>query len=327
MIGYGMLGGLTPSLLQPPKKPGFMEGFMADPANQMGLLNAAAALLASSGPSTTKTSLAQSLGQGLGAFTSGRESYRDNDIDRRYKEHLMAKEAGGGGKMIDELTPGHYTPKSLDAFFRDYQSTGEPNYSLLQESINPIRAGGVTYVVGADGVSRPVVAPEVTANNAAAIAGAEQGAKNDANAEAERDKQAIKAEKIEGIVAQAKTLLKDASGSLGGTALSKGKGLIGYSDKTTKSNQQLKLVSGWLTSNVPRMEGPQSNFDAELYKEMAGKVGDSLIPVGDREAALDSLLELQAKYKHLNPDQPAAPQPGGGASRVRKYNPKTGKLE
>lgn len=51
-----------------------------------------------------------------------------------------------------------------------------------------------------------------------------------------------------------------------------------------------------MVSNVPRMEGPQSDFDVKNYREMAATVGDSTIPVKDRLAALDTLEQLQAKY-------------------------------
>jgi hypothetical protein len=75
--------------------------------------------------------------------------------------------------------------------------------------------------------------------------------------------------------------------------------------KSTKSGNvatKLETLSGWMVSNVPRMEGPQSNFDVENYKVMAGKVGDRTAPVKERLDALDTLVKLQEKYKSLNQD-------------------------
>jgi hypothetical protein len=99
MIPFGLLGGMAPAMassgmgLQAPlKKPGFLQ----DPANRFGLLQAAAGLLSASGPSTTPINLGQAMGQGLQAFGTGRETYANNDMDRRYKEFLMTKEPKTG---------------------------------------------------------------------------------------------------------------------------------------------------------------------------------------------------------------------------------------
>ena len=98
------------------------------------------------------------------------------------------------------------------------------------------------------------------------------------------------------ILGQAEQLLPSASGGLGGTMLSGAKGLAGYSDETTQANEQLKLYSGWLVSNVPRMEGPQSDFDVKNYQRMAADLGNTMKPIGDRLAALQGLKALQSKY-------------------------------
>ncbi len=55
-----------------------------------------------------------------------------------------------------------------------------------------------------------------------------------------------------------------------------------------------------MVSNVPRMEGPQSNFDVLNYQTMAGKIGDRTAPIEERLGALATLKDLQEKYKALN---------------------------
>lgn len=100
---------------------------------------------------------------------------------------------------------------------------------------------------------------------------------------------------------KAEKLLPLASGSTYEALLENpAKRFIGTSDAETQANKELELLSGWLVSNVPRMEGPQSNFDVENYQKMAGDVGNTSIPVGDRIAALNGLRGLQQKYSHLN---------------------------
>lgn len=100
-----------------------------------------------------------------------------------------------------------------------------------------------------------------------------------------------------------------ASGSLLGAGVAAGKSMVGISDASTQDNQTLETISGWMVSNVPRMEGPQSNFDVQNYKTMAAVVGDKTKPIDDRKAALRELRGLQEKYKEV---QSAAPAKKGG---------------
>lgn len=132
-----------------------------------------------------------------------------------------------------------------------------------------------------------------------------------ADAEAEAKKGVGKANKMISVATEAQQLLPLASGGYGGAALSGLKGALNISDEATQANARLKQLSGWLVANVPRMEGPQSNFDVQNYEKMAGDVGNILLPIGDRMAALNGLLSLQEKYSSLNKDvyQPAAAMP------------------
>lgn len=134
--------------------------------------------------------------------------------------------------------------------------------------------------------------PGIEKEKVSARLSAEQGASD--------IKKGRQSQSILSTIKEAETLLPIASGGLGGTALSAGKGIINYSDETTQANEKLRLLSGWLVSNVPRMEGPQSNFDVQNYKTMAADVGNTMKPIGDRMAALRGLQGLQEKYSEIN---------------------------
>ena len=144
----------------------------------------------------------------------------------------------------------------------------------------------------------------ISLENEAAGQGAIAGRKSDATAratagvtaETEASKKTEKAANVADLANEANMLLDKASGSYGGAAVSFGKRAVGYSDETTQANKRLALISGWMVSNVPRMEGPQSNFDVQNYQKMAADVGDVTIPIEDRKAALATLLDLQRKY-------------------------------
>jgi hypothetical protein len=109
-----------------------------------------------------------------------------------------------------------------------------------------------------------------------------------------------------------------------GTAVDVVGGFFGASPQGSVQAQQLKALGGALTAKMPRMQGPQSDRDVVLYRQMAAEIGDSTVPIARRKAALDTVKQLWAKYEHLNPEaftqpsqpgQPAQsrPQPAGGA--------------
>jgi hypothetical protein len=136
-------------------------------------------------------------------------------------------------------------------------------------------------------------------------------AENIVDLEAKGAKAVKQANTMVGYLDMAEQLLPEASSGLLGTGMSAAKGLAGFSDETTQANEQLRLISGWLMANVPRMEGPQSNFDVLNYQKMAADVGNTMKPTGDRLAALQSLRRLQAKYASINGSADMQPQTFG----------------
>lgn len=123
---------------------------------------------------------------------------------------------------------------------------------------------------------------------------------------------------------QADKLLNDATGSLVGSAVDTAAGWVGKSTKGAQSSAQLKALEGQIMMAQPRMEGPQSDKDVALYRQMAGLLGDSTVPVDTRRAALQGIKELHQKYASVSP---ANNVPASSSSAVRKYNPATGRIE
>jgi len=75
-------------------------------------------------------------------------------------------------------------------------------------------------------------------------------------------------------------------------------GVIGKSPSGATEAQQLKAIGGALVTKMPRMEGPQSDKDVQLYRETAGQVGDDTIPIQRRLAALKTVEKLWGKYEN-----------------------------
>lgn len=130
------------------------------------------------------------------------------------------------------------------------------------------------------------------------IAGAKETGKDKA-------KRALNMAGLGDTIKQAEDLLTGASGkalptgSGVGTVVDMAAGLVGASPSGAAEAQTLKAIGGALTSKMPRMEGPQSDKDTMLYREMAAVVGDSTIPRERRVAALQKVKELWGKYEHL----------------------------
>lgn len=108
-------------------------------------------------------------------------------------------------------------------------------------------------------------------------------------------------QRVETLTPEIKSLLTDgATGSYFGAGLDLLGRTVGISTGGAEATAQLKTLSGQLVALMPRMEGPQSNIDVEMYKEMAGNVADPTIPIQTRLAALETIEKLNEKYKVLN---------------------------
>ena len=107
-------------------------------------------------------------------------------------------------------------------------------------------------------------------------------------------------------IGEAEKLMKQGPTASGvGSLIDKALNFAGTSTNSGDVAAQLDTLSGWLVANVPRMEGPQSNFDVANYQTMAGLVGDRTKPISTRMAALGTMKGLMQKYAAINGVQQA----------------------
>jgi len=106
--------------------------------------------------------------------------------------------------------------------------------------------------------------------------------------------------RVDAVLPEIEKLLPLATGSYAGSAADWLGRSIGVSTEGSKTTAQLKTLSGQLIALMPKMSGPQSDKDVAMYKEMAGNLSDSTLPIGDRMAALQTIRELNEKYRGLN---------------------------
>lgn len=119
------------------------------------------------------------------------------------------------------------------------------------------------------------------------------------------------------ILKQARPLLKSATGSPLGAGADQVAAFFGHSTEGAKSTAQLKALQGALVAKMPKMSGPQSDKDVQLYREMAGQIGDPTIPVEQRRAAMDTIERLNLQYLPVASDENSLAQvPSGGWFRA-----------
>jgi hypothetical protein len=119
---------------------------------------------------------------------------------------------------------------------------------------------------------------------------------------------------------QAEKHIGTATNSYVGAAVDTGARVAGYATEGAKSTASLKAIEGALLSQMPRMEGPQSNLDVQMYKQAAGSLGDPTIPRELKQEAIATIRQIQEKY---------AGNPGGSSAtgKIRRYNASTGRIE
>lgn len=115
------------------------------------------------------------------------------------------------------------------------------------------------------------------------------------------DKKEINAPALQEAINQARQYLPQASSGGLQNAYTGINNFIGRSTSMQDADSQLDTIGGVLVSNVPRMEGPQSDQDRLLYQRMAGDVSNSKLPYQARLKALDTVEALNKKY--LNQSQ------------------------
>jgi hypothetical protein len=117
-------------------------------------------------------------------------------------------------------------------------------------------------------------------------------------------------ENLPTLIARAKSVLKgesvDETGavtkaplptqSLGGSIIDAVGAFVGKTPQGAAQADRLGVIGGAMVLAMPRMEGPQSDADTKLYREMAGKVGDNTISTERRLAALDEVEKIYSKY-------------------------------
>lgn len=152
-------------------------------------------------------------------------------------------------------------------------------------------ANGKLWIVYKDGTARPAVDANGTqlASNKT----------NNPQAQAQNE-EAMRIQRVDTILPEVKKLLPKATGSYAGAGVDFLSRAVGISTDGAKATAQLKTLSGQLVALMPKMSGPQSDKDVQMYREMAGELADDTKPIQTRLAALQTIEQLNNKYREIN---------------------------
>lgn len=106
---------------------------------------------------------------------------------------------------------------------------------------------------------------------------------------------------------EADKLIDSATGSYVGTGADAVAQTFGKATEGAKAIAKLKVLQANLMMNQPRMEGPQSDRDVQLYREAAGQLGDPAVPRDIKKAALAAIRQIHERYAGVGPAAPGAP--------------------
>jgi len=165
------------------------------------------------------------------------------------------------------------------------KETAQANLKAQQDQLNEFKRQGLAQSAEARALQGEIAKSNLAIREADALAKAE-----------ERNKPVTEAKESISLINQAEKLLDKATASLTGTGVDVLAGAVGVSTEGAKAAAQLKAIQGALVAKMPKMSGPQSDKDVLLYREMAGQVGDSTLPVGTRKAALETIRQIQERY-------------------------------
>lgn len=140
---------------------------------------------------------------------------------------------------------------------------------------------------------------------------------------------------LPGLFDQAERALPKATGGAIGAGIDAGFRAFGSETAGAMANRQLKSISANIVSRLPRMAGAVSDADLAFLKEQAGDLGNEMLSVGERRAALAAIRETINRNGAMprqggasgtwgDPAKPAG-QPGQGddiSSLVDQYRTK-----
>ena len=114
----------------------------------------------------------------------------------------------------------------------------------------------------------------------------------------------LRTQKVSTTLDMVEDILPKATSSYGGKAVDEIARAVGMATDGSIATGQLQTLAGQLVALMPRMEGPQSDKDVQMYKQMAGDLANETLPIARRQAAMRTMRELNDRYSENTTGQP-----------------------
>lgn len=128
---------------------------------------------------------------------------------------------------------------------------------------------------------------------------------------------------VENLLDIAEPLIDVATGSGVGNAADKVAAYFGHATDGAEAINSLKTLQASLIQSMPRLEGPQSDADRQLYVEAAGQIGDPKVPAPIKKAAVKTVRAIQTKYKQRAGMQDTPPAQASQSQERKSIGGKT----
>lgn len=176
-------------------------------------------------------------------------------------------------------------------------STGE-TVREVPKSQAPKAPKEVSYTVQTDANGNAVYVPNIPGAPVLDITGKPTAYKPAPTAaEAKVQEKQAQAQKLPQLLSEAEKYIKGATGSYLGAGADIAAQTFGISTEGAQNIARLKGIEANLVLSMPRLEGPQSNLDQQLYRQAAGQIGDPTVPADTKLAALETIKKINTKYK------------------------------
>ena len=118
-------------------------------------------------------------------------------------------------------------------------------------------------------------------------------------------------------------LISQSTGSGAGRAYDIAAGFVGNAPKGAIAAAKLAPIADMVLKMVPRFEGPQSDKDTQSYKEAAGQLANSNLPVEIRQEAGKEILRLmkERRDQFVSTDMAREGFGASPSSSARSYSP------
>jgi hypothetical protein len=215
-----------------------------------------------------------------------------------------------GGSILDRdpytgaqlgAIPKTFTPGERDASARGWASNAIARERLAMDKQTAGADGGFQYIQTPTGLvavpKKPGEGGAIASRPVVDAQGLAVGGERNTAAQTK----VTEANDALSLIDQAEKLIDRSTGSYAGAGVDMAAQVLGVSTPGAQAAAQLKALQGALVSKMPKMSGPQSDKDVQLYREMAGQVGDPTIPAATKKAALQTIREIQERYAGMQP--------------------------